>query len=390
MGLCQSIYQGLEAAAHSLLRIGPSIRDRFDGTFREPIERLAQYFINLARRRENLAIAEERILPGEALLAKEITRYMTDFLKNHYLRGAYLRAGNTKTHGIVRATFDVPGDLPPELAVGLFARAKSYPAWVRFGGPGPLAPPDPDDNGLLSLGIKVMGVPGPKLLDDERETQDFVGISAPTFTTPDVIENLKLQRQVGRGTPLLYFINPFDSHLADMIMQGLYSKLNSSPLEVSYFSCVPYLYGDDRAVQYSIRPCSSHRTEVPNPPGPNYLRDAMSRRLAETDVEFDFLVQFQTDAHRMPIENASVRWPEALSPYRIVAKLRIPRQRFDSPAQIAFAGNLSFNPWHCIAEHRPLGNLNRARRYIYSNLSRFRQEMNYQPHIEPTGGEVFE
>jgi hypothetical protein len=66
---------------------------------------------------------------------------------------------------------------------------------VRFGGPGPLAPPDPDDNGILSIGIKVMGVPGPKLLEDERETQDFSGISAPTFTTPNVVENLKLQRQ---------------------------------------------------------------------------------------------------------------------------------------------------------------------------------------------------
>jgi hypothetical protein len=55
--------------------------------------------------------------------------------------------------------------------------------------------------------------------------------------------NLELQRQVGRGTPLFYFLNPFDSHVGDMIMQGLYSKLNSSPLEVRYFSCVPYLYG---------------------------------------------------------------------------------------------------------------------------------------------------
>jgi hypothetical protein len=389
MGLCRNAYQSLEAAAHSLLRINPVLRDRFDVLFRAPIEATTQFFINFGRRDENLLIAEERLLPGEASLAEEITRDMADFLKNHYLRGAYLRAGNTKTHGVVRATFDVLPGLCPKLAVGLFAEAKSYPAWVRFGGPGPLAPPDPDDNGLLSIAIKVMSVPGAKLLDDERETQDFVGISAPTFTTPNVIENLKLQRQVGRGTPLLYFINPFDSHLRDMIMQGLYSKLNSSPLEVRYYSCVPYLHGDKQAVQYAIRPCSDERTPTPSPPGPNYLREAMARRLAGGQVEFDFAIQFQTDAHRMPIENASVRWPESLSPYHAVAKLRVPSQVFDSPAQLAFAGNLSFNPWHCLAEHRPLGNLNRARRYIYSTLSRLRQEMNSQPHIEPTGFEVF-
>ena len=48
----------------------------------------------------------------------------------------------------------------------------------------------------MSLSAKLMGVPGPKLLDDERSTQDFTGISAPTFTTPDVRENAKLQRPV--------------------------------------------------------------------------------------------------------------------------------------------------------------------------------------------------
>ena len=41
-----------------------------------------------------------------------------------------------------------------------------------------------------------MGVEGDKLLDDEKWTQDFTGISAPTFTTPNILENLKLQRHV--------------------------------------------------------------------------------------------------------------------------------------------------------------------------------------------------
>jgi hypothetical protein len=390
MGLCRLAYQGLDAAGHSLLRLNPRIRDWFDRLFRAPIEAITQFLINLFRRNEHLAIAEERLLPDEPALAEEITRNMADFLKNQYLPGAYQRAGNTKTHGIVRASFDVLPELGERLAVGLFAEPRSYPAWVRFGGPGPLAPPDPDDNGLLSIGIKVMGVPGPKLLEDERETQDFSGISSPTFTTPNAAENLKLQRQVGRGTPLFYFINPFDSHFGDMIMQGLYAKLNSSPLELRYFSCVPYLYGDKQAVQYSIRPCSSERTPVPSPPGAFYLREAMVKKLAESDVEFDFMVQFQTDPHRMPIENASVRWPEKLSPYHVVAKLRIPRQRFDSPAQLAFADNLSINPWHCMPQHRPLGNLNRARRHVYYALSKLRQTMNDHPHIEPTGAERFD
>jgi hypothetical protein len=51
---------------------------------------------------------------------------------------------------------------------------------------------------------------------------------------------------------------------------------------------------------------------------------------------------------------------------------------------------LSYNPWHCIAEHRPLGNQSRARKRMYLALSEFRHHMNAIPHYEPDGGEVFE
>jgi predicted TIM-barrel fold metal-dependent hydrolase len=123
---------------------------------------------------------------------------------------------------------------------------------------------------------------------------------------------------------------------------------------------------------------------------PNYLRDNMARTLRETDVEFDMLVQIQTDPHAMPIEDASVRWPEELSPWIPVARIHIPRQDFDTPAQMAFARNLKFNPWHSLQEHRPLGNQSRARRRMYRELSDFRQQMNLAEHVEPTGEERFE
>jgi hypothetical protein len=92
----------------------------------------------------------------------------------------------------------------------------------------------------------------------------------------------------------------------------------------------------------------------------------------------------------MPLENASVEWPERLSPFIRVATLRIPVQQFDSAGQLAFAENLSYNPWHCIADHRPLGNQNRARKTIYYALSDLRLAMNRETRIEPTGTEVFE
>src|SRR5690606_30718448 len=107
-------------------------------------------------------------------------------------------------------------------------------------------------------------------------------------------------------------------------------------------------------------------------------------------VVFDFLIQFQTNPVTMPIENASVVWSPRESPFLPVATLEIPVQTFDRPRQLAFARNLSFNPWHSLPEHRPLGNQNRARKAIYLATSRMRREINREPHIEPTGAEVFE
>jgi hypothetical protein len=91
----------------------------------------------------------------------------------------------------------------------------------------------------------------------------------------------------------------------------------------------------------------------------------------------------------MPVEDATVKWPERLSPYVPVARLRLPAQRFDSDAQLAFADALRYNPWHSRPEHRPLGSSNRARRRMYSELAALRQRMNAAAHVEPTGAETF-
>jgi hypothetical protein len=234
-----------------------------------------------------------------------------------------------------------------------------------------------------------MGVPGPKLMDDERATQDLILVSPASFVTPDIRENAKLQRWVRAKAPLAYFGNPFDSHLLHVVMQLLYSPMHANPLEAQYYSNVPFLLGEGQAVQYSLKPRSSGRSRIPVRPSENYLREAMVRTLDRGAWSFDFMVQVQTDPHRMPIEDATVKWPERLSPYVPVAQLRLPAQRFDSDAQLAFADNLRYNPWHSLPEHKPLGNSNRARRRMYWELARLRQVMNHVDHVEPTGDEAF-
>lgn len=374
-------------------RIDPFIRPAFDAVLRDPAARLVTALINLRRTNEHLQIAEERPLPDEEACLESIISTFRQQLRKLWKPGGFERGGNTKTHGIVRAEFIVHDGLPAEFRQGIFAQPRSYRAWVRFSGPGPYVTPDIDDVGFMSISIKLMGVPGPKLMDEEKFTQDMFGVSTPTFVTPDTRANADLQKWSLKNASLFYFLNFHRPHLLDLIMQGLWIKTQSSPFEAPYFSCVPYLFGEGRAMQYSIWPKTGKRTPIPGlpqRPPDDYLRDAMIIALDESDVELDFRVQLQTDPHLMPIENAAVLWPERLSPRVSVATLRIPRQTFNSPAQLAFARQLSYNPWHCIPEHRPLGNQSRARRRMYLELSTLRHSMNNVPHYEPTGDEVFD
>ena len=293
----------------------------------------------------------------------------------------------------MRGEFTVHDNLPPQFRHGIYAKPQTFPAWVRFSGPGPYITPDIDDVGFMSISIKLMGVPGTKLMEEEKHTLDMFGVSTPTFVTPDVKANAQLQAESLKNAQMYYFLNIGRSHVLDLIMQSLFIKAQSSPFEAPYFSCVPYLLGEGQAMQYSVWPKTKRRTPIPRlpfRPPDDYLRDAMVASLAEGDVELDFRLQFQTDPHLMPIENNAVLWPEELSPRVSVATLRLPKQKFDSVAQMNFAKKLSYNPWHTIAEHRPLGNQSRARKRMYYELSKLRHTMNDVPHFEPTGDEVFE
>jgi hypothetical protein len=373
-------------------RIDPWIRPAFDAVLRDPLTRLATALINWQRPNEGMKIAEERVQPDEEASLQSIIDTFKQQMSGLWKPGGFERGGNTKTQGIVRAEFIVHEGLPAQFRRGIYAEPKTYRAWVRFCGPGPYVTPDIDDVGFMSISIKLLGVPGPKLMEEEQFTQDMFGVSTPTFVTPDTHANAQLQIASLENASIFHFLNFHHPHVLDFIMQGLWIKTQSSPFEAPYFSCVPYLLGEGQAMQYSVWPKSNKKTPIPNlpfRPPDDYLRNAMVAALDRDDVELDIRVQLQTDPHLMPIENNAVLWPERLSPRVSVATLRIPKQKFDSPAQIAFSRRLSYNPWHCIAEHRPLGNQSRARRRMYYELSKFRHDMNGVPHYEPNGDETF-
>src|ERR1035438_5771684 len=378
------------ALMHLERRFDPFFRPAFDAVLRDPIARLVTAWINSRRPNDGLKIAQERLLPDEESFLDSIIASFQEQMRLLWTPGKFERGGNTKTHGIVRGEFIVHDNLPAQLRHGIYSEPRTYPAWVRFSGPGPYITPDIDDVGFMSISIKLMGVPGPKLMEEQKFTQDMLAVCTPTFVTPNTIANAQLQIESVKNATIFYFVNFHRSHILDLVMQSLWTKTQSSPLEAPYFSCVPYLLGEGQAMQYSVWPKSTRRTPIPRlplRPPDDYLRQAMVASLAQADVELDIRLQMQTDPYLMPIENNAVLWPEKLSPRVPVATLRIPRQKFASPAQMDFAKLLSYNPWHCIPEHRPLGNQSRARRRMYDTLSRLRHTINAVPPYARSEGE---
>jgi hypothetical protein len=130
-------------------------------------------------------------------------------------------------------------------------------------------------------------------------------------------------------------------------------------------------------VKFTVRPAegTEARTSRLQRDNFNFLRDELADRLRKGDLMFDFLVQFYIDDTRTPIEDTSLPWKPDDTPFVKLARVRIPRCDLDAPHTSALSEaveRLSFTPWHTIDDHRPLGNVMRARRVAYQASSTLR------------------
>ena len=313
-------------------------------------------------------LAEEIMAPDEAAVVGEFIAFLRSASARRYPTGVIRRFNQGRHAGCVEAEFTVLDSVPPANRIGLFARPRTYPAFIRFASAASTSDCEKDVRGMS---IKVRSVDGENLTPGET-VQDFILNSHPVMMAADTRQFLELLSAVEAGglTRAFYFLShPRATRVALAARQN-----PTSHLDISYWSTTPYLYGEGRAVKYIARPQTSTGQQLPHRLTDNYLHDAMAAHLAHSDATFDFMIQFQTDSKAMPIEDASIEWKEQDSPYVPVARIRIPQQRIDAAGRDAACEQVVFNPWHCLAAHRPLGNFNRARRDIYHAMASFRAE----------------
>lgn len=321
--------------------------------------------------------AEERAALEEVreMIRKQV---MDDARKD----GRAFRDAHRKHHGCVRATFTVKGDLPPELAQGLFREPASYPAFIRYSNGSGRAQDDQEGDGR-GMAVKILGVKGARNLDDpleEGSSQDFVMVNHPVFFVRNAEKYVGFQRAL-QGNVMWWVFNPVRFFHEGLIGLAILMKKMVNPLEADYFSMVPSKLGNTQ-MKFRATPCAGGKF-VSTSDTKDRLRENLTRTVAASSACFLFQVQTRTRPDAMPIEDPTIEWREKDSPFRTVAEINIPMQQ---PEQGEACEAVSFNPWNGLQDHRPLGGISRVRKEVYQTISRLRHEINGQTRAEPERG----
>jgi hypothetical protein len=313
------------------------------------------------------------------------------------------RGVHAKAHGLLVGEFEVLPDLPPVLAQGLFAVPRTYPAALRLS----TIPGDVLDDAVSvprGAALKIVGVNGTRVPGSETEvTQDFLFVTGKVFTaaTPDAfLRKLKLLAATTDKVPRLKKVLSTVARGAEKIVErvgrpsstlltlGGYPEVNI--LGDEFYTQGPVLYGDYIA-KLALKPLSDNLRALTRQPlnlsgNPDGIRQAVVEFFQTNSAVWDMQVQLCTNLETMPIEDASVTWPETESPYRSVARLHMPAQNAWRADRVELLDErMSFSAWHALAAHRPLGGIMRARQAAYAAAARFRVDYNHRTLAEPRG-----
>jgi hypothetical protein len=311
------------------------------------------------------------------------------------------RGVHAKAHGLLVGDFEVLPDLPPVLAQGLFATPRTYPAVLRLS----TIPGDVLDDAVSvprAAALKVVGVNGSRVPSSEQDvTQDFLFINGKAFgaATPDAfLRNLKLLAVTTDKAPGLKKVLSSVVRGVEKIVEGVGGQsptlltLGGYPetniLGDEFYTQGPILYGDYIA-KLALKPFSDNLRALTRQPlnlsgNPDGIRQAVIEFFQTNSAVWDIQVQLCTNLETMPIEDASVTWPETDSPYISVARLRMPAQDAWRADRIELVDKrMSFSPWHALAAHRPLGGIMRVRQAVYAATARFRIDYDHRTPAEP-------
>jgi hypothetical protein len=275
---------------------------------------------------------------------------------------------------IVDVTVNRAPELAARLAKGIFARAGAYPAVVRFANADASINSDfkPD---VRSLSFSVDLSQG-NMAGEGFPRQDFSMQNATTLPINDSPAFLATIKVLTASNPVVGLWSlPFKDKLKvvrTLALAELQARQKIQPYQqLRYWSTVPFRHGPDDVVKFSAIPSPDNPARPLQKGNPKGLQAELVRHIKEDDrlSWFDFAVQFldvgkmtywgKTRDAKFWIENASIEWNEAESPFHRVARLNLLRNSQLSPeASEAVYFDVTGN---ATPDSTPVGSINRAR-----------------------------
>ncbi|MDB4977249.1 MAG: peroxidase [Myxococcaceae bacterium] len=247
-----------------------------------------------------------------------------------------------------------------ELSGGYLRPGREYGVTLRFSSASSRPQPDPKRD-ARGIALRIHRAAG------DGGACDLLLTNAEVSHVRDADEFMAftsaLARGPVRGVPELLLRR--GKRGAQMLGQALLQVLHGprSLAEESFWSRAPFLLGG-RPVRYQLRPARPAVLEVDGN-DPNYLYLDLRAKLMRGPLSYELWAQPFVDQVQTPMEDATARWQ---SPPRRIATLTLAPQQLPEPGSDTFRGidALCFSPWNTLPSMRPLGSLNRARKYVYS------------------------
>ncbi|WP_413520750.1 catalase family protein [Psychrobacter glacincola] len=342
-------------------------------------------------------------------------RTITDDIKSYITRSDkvsdvnyHTRDAHAKGYCALKAKFEILDNIPKEYAQGLYAQSGIHDAVIRFSNGASRVSPDRKLGLAQGLAIKVFDVPGKKLVPGEEDstTFDFNLINHPVFFCNRIedyayISKLFLElpdyaEKGARGKAKLAFnwLTNYGSRLPSKESFKTFKALGGfttiepkNTLLYDFHSQGVVRHGDYMA-KIRVTPTAAStkkitRRDLDVNATQEAIRPLIVEEIREHDYQFDVQIQLCRNLKKQPIEEITTEWKESDAPFVTVATLTIPCQDVPDDGNFDIMENLSFTPFRCLVENRPIGNLQQSRLKAYQIASETRHRLNDVKRQEP-------
>ncbi|MBE7438766.1 MAG: catalase [Spirochaetales bacterium] len=267
----------------------------------------------------------------------------------------------------LEGTFSVHDNLPVHAAQGLFARPASYACLIRYsnGGLDRKADSVPDIRGLA---LKILGLDHPGALGGQTNSQDFLTINQEVFSAKDSKEFMGVVEASVKGhlDVLKYMIRTHGLWTGLLRMKtaiGMLTRTFRGFASETFNTVLPFACGPYAA---RLRILPARKESFPDAKK-DWAAD-LKKHLGQGPLVHEVQLQFFVSEEATPIEDGSRPWQEKLSPWITVGTLTIPQQPLEGQTALEREARMDqtiFDPWNALSEHRPLGEIMRARKVAY-------------------------